>query len=252
MRTFLIRRLLAATTAVAAIGAPAVPAYAMSPAVYRGVLLSTVNAAITPGKCTTTTRAAVYYTDPDRQGPPAGSAIEVANSATGAAAGVVGRTVSWRNGVSSVTYAVRLCGLGAPYAETVAGWYRVAVRLGPSAQPQPRAGFTVRYQARVRFDAGPEPVRRGGQVTLRASVSDGWEYSSAHPVRFYFRRAGSTAWRHFGTAAPRCEQQPCDVGMVSYTAVRRFRQTVGGTWRVVSPRTAYLESGSRTDAVTVR
>jgi hypothetical protein len=251
MRTFLIRRLLAAT-AVAAVGAPAVPAYAMSPAVYRGVVLSTVNAAITPERCTTTTRVAVYYTDPDRQGPPAGSAIEVTNSATGAAAGVVGRVVSWRNGVSSVTYTVRLCGLGAPYAETVAGWYRVGVRLGPSAQPQPRAGFTVRYQARVYFDAGPEPVRRGGQVTLSASVSDGWEYFDTHPVRFYFRRVGSTAWRYLGAATPRCDQQPCDEGEVSYTAKRKFRQTVAGTWRVVSPRTAYLESGSRSDAVSVR
>lgn len=248
----MIRRLLAATTALmAALAAPAVPAYAESPAVYRGVALSTSNATIAPGRCSTTTRVAVYYTDPEQQGPPPGSGIVVTEASTGAAVSVAGAAVSRRNGITGVTYALRLCGLGAAHPQNEAGWYRVAVRTGATAQPEPRAGFTVRYQGAVYLNASPEPVRRGGYVTLRASVTDGWEYSDAHPIRFFFRRSGATAWRYFGSGQPRCDTPPCDVGMVSYTATRRFRQTVSGTWKAVSQRTAVLESGSRTDAVAV-
>jgi hypothetical protein len=236
--------------AAASVVAPATAAHLESPAVYRGVVLSTSDATVTPGKCSTTTRAAVYWTDPDRQGPPAGSGIVVANKETGAAAQVVTSTASWRNGVSSVTYAVRLCGLDAPYAETGSGWYRVGVRLAAGAQPEFRAGFTVRYQGVVSFDAGPEPVRRGAYVTLTASVTDDWEYFDNHPIRFYFRRAGTTDWRYFGSATPRCIEL-CDVGESAFEARLRFRQTVSGTWRAVSQRTSYLESGSRSDAVKV-
>ncbi|MGX6606505.1 hypothetical protein ACWKSP_30925 [Micromonosporaceae bacterium Da 78-11] len=243
----MILRLLMATVSTAALGTPA---HAVSPVVYRGVALSTGDTTVTPGRCSTTMRAAVYYTDPDRQGPPAGSGIVVAAKSTGTAVGIAGVVEGWRNGVSSVTYSLRLCGLDAPAAETEAGWYRVAVRPGPQAPAVPRAGFTVRYQGIVSLDAGPEPVRRGGYVTVTASVTDGWEYFDPHPVRVYFRRAQTTVWRYFGTATPRCDQ-PCGDGEVSYTATRRFRQTVAGTWKVVSARTSYLESGSRSDAVAV-
>lgn len=238
------------TASVAVLGAPAAPAYADSVATYRGVAVSAGDVTVTPEKCSTTTRVAVYYTDPDRQGPPPGSRIGVSNSKTGAAVEVVGRVVGWRNGVSSVTYSLRLCGLDTRYRATDAGWYRVAVPSGPGGRLEAKAGFTVRYQGLVSFNASPEPVRRGSQVTLTASVSDGWEFFDTHPIRLYFRSKGSTGWRYLGSATPRCDH-PCGDGEVSYTAVRRFRQTVSGTWKAVSPRTSYLESGSRSDAVDV-
>jgi hypothetical protein len=91
-------------------------------------------------------------------------------------------------------------------------------------------------------------VRRGAAVTLTASVTDGWEYFDTHPIRFYFRRTGTTAWRYLGSATPRCIEL-CDIGAAAYVATRRFRQTVSGTWKAVSQRTSYLESGSAADAV---
>ena len=154
--------------------------------------------------------------------------------------------VSSSHGVSSVTYVLRLCGFGARHPVTEPGWYRVAV--GPDGPP--RTGFTVRYQGVVRLDATPEPVRRGAFVTLTASVTDGWEEFDAHPIRFSFRRAGGTSWRYLGSATPRCIEL-CDIGAATFVATRRFRQTVSGTWKAVSQRTAYLESGSRSDVVTV-
>ncbi len=241
----MIRHCLVAAASVATLPVPAA-AQADRPAVLRGVVLSTRDATVLPLKCSTTTRVGVYYTDPDRQGAPPGSGIGLSNPA----AAIVGSTSDWRNGVTSVTYRIRLCGFGTRQPVTEPGWYRVTVRSVPPAQPEPRAGFTVRYQGVVRLDAGPEPVRRGQFVTLTASVTDGWEYFDPHPIRFYFRRAGSTAWRHFGTAAPRCIEL-CDSEAV-YVATRHFRQTVSGTWKAVSQRTAYLESGSAADAVASR
>jgi hypothetical protein len=243
------RRVLAATTSVAALLGPAAAAHADSPVVLTGVVLSTGNATVSPATCSTTTRVGVYYADPDRHGPPAGSGIVVTNAAAGLTPGIASSDVRWRNGVSSVTYGVRLCGIDAGYPTTEPGWYTVAVRLGPGTQTPPRAGFTVRYRAVMDFDAAPEPVRRGGAVTLTASVSDGWEYFDTHPVRLYFRRTGTTAWRYFGAATPRCVEW-CD-GEAVYSATRRFRQTVSGTWKAVSTRTSYVDSGSRTDAVAV-
>ena len=247
---FMIRRCLVAVASVASLLVPANAARADSSAVFRGVVVSTSAATITPTRCSTSTRVGVYYTDPDRSGPPAGSGIVVTNAATRSAAAVVSGTTGWRNGVSSVTYVLRLCGLGTAHPVTEPGWYKVGVRLGPQAQPLPRAGFTLRYQGVVSFDAGPEPVRRGGLVTLTASVTDGWKYFDPHPIRLYFRRAGTTAWRDFGPATPRCIEL-CDEGEAAYAATRRIRQTVSGTWKAVSQRTAYLESGSRSDAVAV-
>jgi hypothetical protein len=115
-------------------------------------------------------------------------------------------------------------------------------RPGPQAQPEPKAGFTVRYRAVVYLNASPEPVRRGAYVALTASVTDGWEYFDPHPIRLYFRRAGTTAWRYFDPATPHCIEI-CDEGEATNTATRRFRQTVSGTWKAVSQRTSYLESG---------
>jgi hypothetical protein len=235
----MIRRCLVGTIAVASFLVPAA-AQAGGPVTLRGVVLSTRDAVIRPLQCSTSTRVGVYWTDPGRQGPPAGSGLVLSNPA----AAVVGSTPSWRNGVSSVTYRIRLCGFGARLPVTEPGWYRVAV--GPNEPP--RAGFTVRYQGVVRLDAAPEPVRRGAAVTLTASVTDGWEYFDTHPIRFYFRRTGTTAWRYLGSATPRCIEL-CDIGAAAYVATRRFRQTVSGTWKAVSQRTSYLESGSAADAV---
>ncbi|MET0419160.1 MAG: hypothetical protein ABW022_24360 [Actinoplanes sp.] len=153
---------------VASVAGLIVPAAAERPAVLRGVVLSTSDATVMPLKCSTTTRVGVYYTDPDRQGAPSGSGIVLSNPA----AAVVGSTSGWRNGVTSVTYVIRLCGFG------------------------------------------------------------------------------STAWRYFGAAAPKCVEM-CDIGEAAYVATRRFRQTVSGTWKAVSQRTSYLESGSGSDAVAV-
>ena len=102
----MIRRILMATLTVSAAAVP-VAARADSPAAYRSVALSTSNATVTPGRCSTSTRAAVYYTDPGKQGPPAGSGITV-TSGTGATAAIVSSAAAWRNGVSSVTYSLRL------------------------------------------------------------------------------------------------------------------------------------------------
>jgi hypothetical protein len=248
----MVRRILVTTAWVASLLLPCAAAHADSPAVFRGVVLSTGNATITPLACSTTTRVGVHYTDPDRQGPPPGSGIVVTNAAANSTAGIVRSTAAWRDGVSSVTYVLRLCGLGHnTYPVTEPGRYRVGVRLGPRAKPANKAGFTVRYQAQLHFNASPEPVARGGLVTLTASVTDGWEYFDNHPVRFYFRRAGTTAWRDFGAAKARCIEL-CDIGAAAYSASRRYRQTVSGTWKAVSQRTSYLESGSRAEAVAVR
>jgi hypothetical protein len=199
---------------------PVTPAHADSPAVYRGVVLSTANPAMTPRECSTSTRVTVQYTDPDRKGPPPGSGIQVTYGRTGAAVPTTAGAVEQRDGVTSVPYTVRLCGFASPETPAETGWYRVAVRDSSPGPAVLKTGFTARYQARIFFNAGPEPVKRGGFVTLTASVTDGWEDFDTSPVRFSFRRTGGTAWRDFGAATPRCDR-PCGEGAVSYTASTR-------------------------------
>lgn len=96
------------------------------------------------------------------------------------------------------------------------------------------------------FNAAPEPVRRGGTVTLRSMATDGWEGTAPVRMRFYFRPAGTVHFTYRGSAMARCIAY-CDSGDIAqHRATKRFVQRAGGTWKSLTSVRYWREDGFHT------
>lgn len=99
------------------------------------------------------------------------------------------------------------------------------------------------------FNAGPEPVRSGGTVTVKALAGDGWEGAAPVRVRFYFRPAGSSHFTYKGSAKPRCHARCGSVDHADYSAKRAFVQRKSGTWKAMATVRYQRDDGYHTKVV---
>jgi hypothetical protein len=98
------------------------------------------------------------------------------------------------------------------------------------------------------LDAGPEPARRGALVTVRATVSDGWEQFTDTRVGFWFRPHGSPRYTFRGSVRTRCVDF-CGSSFAVLQARARLRQPRAGIWKAVSWATPTVSSVTGHDAV---
>jgi hypothetical protein len=149
----------------------------------------------------------------------------------------------------------KLCGLdsGGAGAATYPGrytWYFTAYH-SPDEYLTVSRSFHLRHRAQMSFNASPEPVRKGGTVTLKASVSYGWEGYADKKVDFYFKADGASRYVLQGSAWPTCVAD-CFDGWDYLVATKRFRQTRAGVWKAVTAQDSWLSSATRLDRVAVR
>jgi hypothetical protein len=245
-RVALVAGFLAAQSVVA----PGGPASARAGAPeLRSVRLTDANPVTTPGECTQIALTGRVETT----GTELTSVTTTARSADGAPKPTLGVRSQQAGTVTAVTDRVRLCGIATRYDTDYVGRYtwtlRVAYRGGVVSVSR---SFHLRYRGLVTLDATPEPVRRGGWVTLTGRVHDGWEETDSHPIALFFRPDGSTGWTRQGSMTPRCVDYCNEDGISNWQATTKRRQLHSGVWQAVSARTAYLAPGTRSDRVTVR
>ena len=128
------------------------------------------------------------------------------------------------------------------------GYWRLVVPRGDYAEPSVSGTdyIDVRYRTRILdFNAAPEPVKKGGTVTVRGLLqreTDKWKPYASKTVKFYFLPKGSSTWTYLGS-------QKTD----KYGRFRKgFKATKDGTWRAYSgAATSYIKT-YRDDYVDVR
>ncbi|MEV0661831.1 hypothetical protein ACIBI3_04395 [Actinomadura luteofluorescens] len=104
----------------------------------------------------------------------------------------------------------------------------------------------VRYQTRILdFNAAPEPVRKGGTVTVMGALyrqTSKWYTYGGKTISFYFLPRGSSKWVYMG-------RQTTD----RFGRFRKgFKATRDGTWRAYSGATSTYVKTYRDDYVDVR
>ncbi|MEU4220864.1 hypothetical protein [Actinoplanes sp. NPDC026623] len=128
------------------------------------------------------------------------------------------------------------------------------------AAPAPQVAWAVARAASVNaaeypeppymdFNASPEPVRKGGKVTLKARASDGWEGSAPVRIRFYFRPAGSSHFGYKGSAQSRCRAYCESSDIAVFDARKTFVQRKTGTWKATAKVRYWREDGWHTKIV---
>lgn len=136
---------------------------------------------------------------------------------------------------------------------TNAGYWYTAVLVtakdGGTAFKSKAAVFTFKRQTSVTVNAAPEPVRKGGTLTVtgqlnRADWKTGrWAALGKQPVTLQFRRSGTTAFVNVKTVTS------STTGALRTTATA----TASGTWRYVYSGTSVSASSIATgDAVAVK
>ena len=237
---------LAAADPLSAAGAARAAAYPQ----LRSVQLTDADPAVTPGRCVQVAMTARIAGGDE---PWSDITSTVTRDELGAVKETLGLRIRESGTGAAVSDRVRLCGLDSGGEPDWTGRYTWTVALEHAGGRQiVTRSFRLRYQGVVHLNAKPEPVRRGGWVTLNSWVSDNWEYSDHNPIRFYFRGMRATKWTFKGAVRPRCTFGCGEVGVQSWEVTKRFRQYRSGVWRAVSTRTSYLETGSHSDQVSVR
>ncbi|MFI7598566.1 hypothetical protein [Actinoplanes sp. NPDC049681] len=246
-----MRLLAAAAVSLLMISAGPVPAHAATPPELTSVRLTDANPVVTTGRCRQVAMTA-QIAAPDI--PWTSVASTVTRDDTGARKATLGLAIKQSGTSAAISDRVRLCGINAlPYDIDEPGRFVWTVSVEyAGGRIRVTRSFRLRFQGIVHLNARPEPVRAGGWVTLTSWVHDNWELFDTSPIHFYFRGTRPAAWTYKGSARPRCTFGCDEPGEQSWVATKRFRQYRSGTWRAVSTRTNYLESGSRADAVTVR
>jgi hypothetical protein len=214
----------------------------------RSVSLTNANPATTTGRCTQIAITGRVETS----GAELTSVSTTVRSEDSALKPTLGVRSKQAGSITAVSDRVRLCGFATPYDADNVGRYTwtLSVRY-PGGVVSVKRSFRLRYQGLVTLDAAPEPVRRGGWVTLTGSVSDGWEETDTHPIAISFRPDGSTQWTRQGSMTPRCIDYCSGDGISNWQATTKRRQFRSGVWKAVSTRTTYLASGTRSDRVTI-
>ncbi|MBM9504418.1 DUF5707 domain-containing protein [Actinacidiphila acididurans] len=131
-------------------------------------------------------------------------------------------------------------------------WYTavlVTAKDGGTAFKAKAAVFTFKRQATVTVNAEPEPVRKGGTLTVtgqlnRADWKTGrWASFGKQPVTLQFRRSGATSFVNVKTVTS------STTGALRTTATA----TASGTWRYVYAGAVTTQSAIATgDAVVVK
>ncbi|CNE68766.1 Uncharacterised protein [Mycobacterium tuberculosis] len=128
------------------------------------------------------------------------------------------------------------------------GYWRLVVPRSGYAEPSVSGTdyIDVRYRTRILdFNAAPEPVKKGGTVTVMGSLqreTDKWKPYASKKIKFYFLPKGSSTWTYLGS-------QNTD----KYGRFRKgFKASKDGTWRAYSgAATSYIKT-YRDDYVDVR
>lgn len=104
----------------------------------------------------------------------------------------------------------------------------------------------VRAPGRLTVDATPEPVKKGGTVTVAGKASRwdgyGWKAAKRVTVRIYFDPAGS--------AGPKLKAKVTTTNAGKFS--RKFKQTTSGTWVVKMEQTSKWTAATAKDSVRVR
>ncbi|WP_242907932.1 hypothetical protein [Actinomadura terrae] len=155
---------------------------------------------------------------------------------------------SWSNksALTSTDEQGRFTATGTAYHD---GYWRVAVQ-GDGSDYATTAGpsdyVDVRYLTRILdYNASPEPVRKGGTVTLQGMLyryTDKWHHFVQQKMYFYFRPKGSTKWTYLGSAR----------GDRNGLFRKGFKATKSGTWRAYYPGSASYAKVYRDDYVNLR
>jgi hypothetical protein len=128
------------------------------------------------------------------------------------------------------------------------GYWRAVVPRGDYTEPATSGDdyVDVRYRTKILdFNAAPEPVKKGGTVTVMGSLyreTDKWKPYASKTIKFYFLPKGSSTWTYLGS-------QTTD----KYGRFRKgFKASKDGTWRAYSgAATSYIKT-YRDDYVDVR
>ncbi|MFF3215341.1 hypothetical protein ACFYYB_32450 [Streptomyces sp. NPDC002886] len=96
------------------------------------------------------------------------------------------------------------------------------------------------------FNAAPEPVKKGRPITLTGKLTEkspDWKPFAGQTVRYYFRPAGTIAWKPMGLSKTAADG----------TFTRKFTADATGSWlaKFVEPTTAHFSASSRVDEVVV-
>lgn len=105
----------------------------------------------------------------------------------------------------------------------------------------------VRYRTAISgFNAGPEPIKKGGRLTVSGTLkrdTSAWKAFPGQSVKIYFAADGATTWTYEGTA------QTSSTGHFSHA----FTAAKNGTWRATYAGSGtYLAVTGSGDHVDVR
>lgn len=118
--------------------------------------------------------------------------------------------------------------------KAIHGWSTPAVKVARTMTAIPQ------------FNASPEPVKKGRQITVAGKLTHAdpsWKPLAGQTVSYYFRPAGSTTWRF----------QTWDVTEADGTFSQTFGAEVTGSWmaRYEEPDATHFFAESRVDEVIV-
>lgn len=128
------------------------------------------------------------------------------------------------------------------------GYWRLVVPRSDYAEPSVSGTdyIDVRYRTKILdFNAAPEPVNKGGTVTVMGSLyreTDRWKPYASKTIKFYFLPRGSSTWTYLGS------QNTDGLGRFR----KGFRASKDGTWRAYSGATTSYIKTYRDDYVDVR
>ncbi|WP_329097052.1 hypothetical protein OG979_17585 [Actinomadura citrea] len=128
------------------------------------------------------------------------------------------------------------------------GYWRALVPKSDSTEQSVSGNdnVEVRYRTKILdFNAAPEPVKKGGTVTVMGTVyrqTSKWYTYGGKTVVFYFLPKGSSKWVYMG------KQATDRIGRFR----KGFKATKDGTWRAYSGATSTYAKTYREDYVDVR
>ncbi|MEU8118789.1 hypothetical protein AB0C21_08765 [Spirillospora sp. NPDC049024] len=128
------------------------------------------------------------------------------------------------------------------------GYWRALVPKSDSTEQSVSGtdAVEVRYRTKILdFNAAPEPVKKGGTVTVMGTLyrqTSKWYTYSGKTITFYFLPKGSSKWVYMG------KQATDRIGRFR----KGFKATKDGTWRAYSGATSTYAKTYRDDYVDVR